>query len=959
MENFLFLEKVEDYKNIQEETKKYEAVQIIVEEFMTEDSLFELNLNQEIIQKVLTKMEEKPISNDIFDTSRISIEFLMNDTLMRFSKQRKEDAAKKEALLKNQEERRGSVVNLLGTFMGKKNKEHIFVDNSKRRPSVQVFTKFSLGGKAKEGTPTSSANTSPEMSSPKSTGSTSPNFPSSPTSLSLVKSKKQARGMNSLNFVVPQKLSTFEFKNLEEPEPQELKEIKKESNADQFRNSFSEIVDDLQFDELEKKLEFSGLKHKRRGGIADFENTLKEKEPVEVQTQSYLSMIREHDISQKTEGRPKREKSKKRGIFEPFKVESNYILTERSTSIDSTSSSPLSKPKRELFGIVADMKKRNQSMTDIQSSPKPKNIFLGDVHPKKMKEVTIDSPEYVMSPQSESMNIESLKPMGSNSSLKDSKTMESPSFEIVGNESPISIEDRRPSTERSMKWNLKGFMDNPFDLKRKSSNKDVLPPRESPNALPNLLKNSYQKSKKKLTDLRENQRRSSIFARFQRKNSSTDESLDFISMITSRGKEKKSEDLDFMSMITAREPEKPNNDPLNFLSIISARGKKKNEEPKDNEPVSGFMSILSARGKKKKEEPKEDLDFMSMISSRGKNPDKQPVVEKPVEKDVNPFHKLYEEKKKEENPFHKLYEEKMKEKVKEELMDENPFNKLYEEKKKEKLKESKVDDYPFNKLYEEKKKEKLKDENPFHKLYEEKKVEKQLEVKNPTNVGSVLYPSNEKTVQESNLDLILKRAKQAKESVPKNRRGTTQNEVPFNPSFSMETEVAQVVIETPPTPLESKKHRRGKSEYTVEINESFSMEVKIEEKVDVKSPPVDLDAPNVKKNRRGNSQFSAETSEEEIKPLREPKKNRRGIMDNVVVVENFKMESTVVPLTPKEQEEKECFEIMSGLGLETENKEIVTQEPVPEVKIVKNERKKSRREGKSEFVGFESNFSME
>jgi hypothetical protein len=948
MENFLFLEKVEDYKKIQLETKKYEAVQIIVEEFMTEDSLFELNLNQEIIQKVLTKMEEKPIADDIFDTSRISIEFLMNDTLMRFSKQRKEDAAKKEALLKNQEERRGSVVNLLGTFIGKKNKEHILMDNAKRRPSVQVFTKFSLG-KTKEVSP----NTSPEMS-PKSTGSTSPNYPSSPTSFSLVKSKKQARGMNSLNFVIPQKLSNFEIKNLDEPEPQELKELKqRESNVD--RNSFSEIVDDLQFDELEKKLEFSGMKHKRRGGIAEFGNPLKESVPVEVQTQSYLSLIREHDGSQKTnEGRPKREKSKKRGIFENFKVDNNFILTERSSSVDSlTTSSPLK--KKELFGIVSDMKKRNQSMTDLQSSPKKKNYILGDVHPKKFKEEKIASPEYVTSPQTDPTNLESssaLKEMmDSPTSLKE-KTMESPSFEIMGNESPISVEDRSPSTDRSLRWNsLKGFIDNPFDLKRKSSGKDVLPPRDSPN----LLKNTLQKSKKKLTDLRENQRRSSVFAKFQRKNSSTEESLDFISMITSRGKEKKSEDLDFMSMISAREPEpKPNNDPLNFLGIISARGKKKNEEPKDNEPVSGFLSILSARGKKKKEQPKEDLDFMSMISSRGKNPDKQPV-EKPAEMDVNPFHKLYEEKKKEEeNPFHKLYEEKMKEKVKEELVDENPFNRLYQEKNKE---ESKVvdDQNPFNKLYEEKKKEKLKDENPFNKLYEEKKKDNHVEVKNPTNVGSVLYPSNEKTVQESNLDLILKRAKQAKESVPKtDRRGTPQHEVPFNPTFSMET-----VVETPPIPLESKKNRRGKSEYTVEVNESFSME----EKVDlVKSPP------NVKKNRRGNSQyevevnsnFSLESSEEpkeEIKPLREPKKNRRGIMENVVVVENFKMESNVVPLTPREQEEKECFEIMVDLGLETEKE--TTPEPIPEVSIVKNGRKKSRREGNSEFVGFESNFSME
>eukprot|EP01080_Neovahlkampfia_damariscottae_P001677 gene1677-446_t len=255
------------------------------------------------------------------------------------------------------------------------------------------------------------------------------------------------------------------------------------------------------------------------------------------------------------------------------------------------------------------------------------------------------------------------------------------------------------------------------------------------------------------------------------------ESLDFVSMISSRGKSTSNENLQKTKMNTEENPfeklaqeklkgENPfeklaqkklketkikEENPFEKLAQEKLKEKLKDETLKDENP---FEKLAQEKLKEKSVDKKDDLlkeenPFEKLAREKLKNT--KPIATK----EENPFEKLAREKLKEENPFEKLAQEKLKEKdnsfkkvnLKEnkketKSKEENPFEKLAQEKLKEKLKDEILkEENPFEKLAREKlgekklvqpKIEKSKEENPFEKLAQEKLKEKDNSFKKTT-----------------------------------------------------------------------------------------------------------------------------------------------------------------------------------------------------------------------------------
>eukprot|EP01080_Neovahlkampfia_damariscottae_P011354 gene11354-4522_t len=85
VENFLFVQAVENFKALKGENNRRPMAQKIYDEYLLPDSLFELNINRESAKKVQDALGENQIPENIFDELKKCIEFVMNDTLMRFT----------------------------------------------------------------------------------------------------------------------------------------------------------------------------------------------------------------------------------------------------------------------------------------------------------------------------------------------------------------------------------------------------------------------------------------------------------------------------------------------------------------------------------------------------------------------------------------------------------------------------------------------------------------------------------------------------------------------------------------------------------------------------------------------------------------------------------------------------------------------------------------------------------
>jgi hypothetical protein len=87
IENLLFLEKLEKFKILEEkEEKEKESVKEIINDFLTQDSKNELNINVELKNEIIQKYENNDINKDIFKNLEKEIIFNMNDSFLRFQK---------------------------------------------------------------------------------------------------------------------------------------------------------------------------------------------------------------------------------------------------------------------------------------------------------------------------------------------------------------------------------------------------------------------------------------------------------------------------------------------------------------------------------------------------------------------------------------------------------------------------------------------------------------------------------------------------------------------------------------------------------------------------------------------------------------------------------------------------------------------------------------------------------
>jgi hypothetical protein len=126
---------------MKEEKVKSKKAEKIRDEYLIPDSLFELNINRSIVQKVEEEMlNTSPLPEKLFDEIKTSIEFVMGDTLMRFSYGRDYQ----DYLLK---QRTGS----LPTTTSEKKSNNFF--SSIRRGSVTDAVGEFFTGKRKGGSP--------------------------------------------------------------------------------------------------------------------------------------------------------------------------------------------------------------------------------------------------------------------------------------------------------------------------------------------------------------------------------------------------------------------------------------------------------------------------------------------------------------------------------------------------------------------------------------------------------------------------------------------------------------------------------------------------------------------------------------------------------------------------------------------------------------------------------------
>eukprot|EP01080_Neovahlkampfia_damariscottae_P007679 gene7679-12145_t len=98
-ENFRFLESTTQFKHIENPKKLFIKGDEIFKKFISSTSLFELNISEEQIKKVETKLYmDMKIDIHLFDDIVKTIEFLMRDTIMRFQEDTMSQDSRKQSL---------------------------------------------------------------------------------------------------------------------------------------------------------------------------------------------------------------------------------------------------------------------------------------------------------------------------------------------------------------------------------------------------------------------------------------------------------------------------------------------------------------------------------------------------------------------------------------------------------------------------------------------------------------------------------------------------------------------------------------------------------------------------------------------------------------------------------------------------------------------------------------------
>ena len=86
VENIIFFEAVQEFKNTKDEDKRKKLAQEIVSNFLERSSFFEINVDDSTKQKVKTMINEKGPCIDVFSSLEIEIENVMSDSFHRFMK---------------------------------------------------------------------------------------------------------------------------------------------------------------------------------------------------------------------------------------------------------------------------------------------------------------------------------------------------------------------------------------------------------------------------------------------------------------------------------------------------------------------------------------------------------------------------------------------------------------------------------------------------------------------------------------------------------------------------------------------------------------------------------------------------------------------------------------------------------------------------------------------------------
>eukprot|EP01080_Neovahlkampfia_damariscottae_P005385 gene5385-9192_t len=974
VENFIFLEKCNEYKATSKENSRREKADKIIEEFMTEDSLFELNINQAQIQEVKSIMEEgSPV--DLFDKIQKTIEFLMNDTVMRFCNKRNNEVVEKVKENSRQEERRGSVVEAIGDFFGKKKKDKLMIEhNNKRRPSVQLLAKIQISRKTSAGrtaSPLASPGSEGRFSPPSSEGSLSPKSPKeesltpkgSPTPTpSFLKPSKPKRGLNSSNFVTS-KLTTFEMKEDKEEEKLTIDQNSKKSSFSNLKTAsftsnissprnFSEIVNEDELHELEKITEFVGLKNKRRGGKADFFE--------DMMGGNSKTNSKQPDIFLLDDAEDATSEDNKDPNTTPRCILSEEKTSETSEGDESTDS---------LYISMSDlMDKRSSSlpsstMGSLAGSKEESRKFEKQVE-SKLEEPQLDEVEVepVLSPKLE--EVEETKVENSNKKYFNFKK-EQRNGSLVDTPSKFEINKKRPSFSALFK-NRKSQPNSPTT---KSTNEKSIKKTSSDKSINFDDSGSTGEKKKSKGEMKlENTRSASNVMKFfrsspntSRKSSKQEEvPKSILNLLTARGKKKEEEveedePMDFMSMLSAK-PEKEK-ESKSLIGLLTARGKKKKVEEEDEEDEEmDFLSMVSSSLEKKKTH--ENIPSSGLLSSRGKRKVEENFssgllsarlkAKTAVSIEVNPG----------ENPFQKLAEQKMKEK------DENPFHKLAEQKMKEKTEVN-----PFHVLAEQKMKE--KEENPFHKLAEQKMKEKQ-EKEQPKVDKNVPYVEKKPT---SNLNLIFEKAKKSKEKTKSRFNELPKLEEEEVPLSKPASELSKSLHDLPQVKNKPprKQSRREKPVFN-QFEPKFSLDLsptKEEEQETVDSVSKNTQRAPRKQSRREKpvfnqfeSGFSLSTTEETetTQDVEILKKNLKGSVDEIDSKEeipkvNPKQESKSSRRKSTKREKPVFNQFDTNFSLDFSSSDAKEEETEIVPKKSQRAPKTSRRE-KPVFNQFETDFSF-
>jgi hypothetical protein len=83
-ENLLFVESVAEFEKIQKTLNRNKEAHLIFEEFLKKDSINELNLDSETVDRVQHSLLREKISSDIFEEIKVQILFSISDPVRRF-----------------------------------------------------------------------------------------------------------------------------------------------------------------------------------------------------------------------------------------------------------------------------------------------------------------------------------------------------------------------------------------------------------------------------------------------------------------------------------------------------------------------------------------------------------------------------------------------------------------------------------------------------------------------------------------------------------------------------------------------------------------------------------------------------------------------------------------------------------------------------------------------------------